>query len=58
MNLQGIVNTGRTERYFWAVCGSVTLFVVSFTVVFGFKERLYAWFWQNRRYPDKKLRDK
>ncbi|KAF6228798.1 hypothetical protein HO173_011646 [Letharia columbiana] len=33
MNLQGIANTDKTQGYFWAVCGSVTLFVVSFTVV-------------------------
>ena len=39
MNLQGIVNTVRTERYFWAVCRSVGLSVVTFTI--------YAWIWGN-----------
>lgn len=48
MNLQDIANTDKTQGYFWAVCGSITLFVVSFTFVFGFKERLYGWMWANR----------
>lgn len=50
MNLQGIANTDKTQGYFWAVCGSITLIVVSFTVVFGFKEHLYGWIWANRDY--------
>lgn len=50
MNLQDIANTKKTQSYFWAVCGSITLFVVSFTVVFGFKQRLYGWIWANRDY--------
>lgn len=48
MNLRGIADTDRTERYFWAVCGSVTIFVVSLTVLFGFKNRLHAWVWEDR----------
>lgn len=43
MNLKGIADTGRTERYFWTVCGSVTAFVVGLTIIFGFKERLHGW---------------
>lgn len=43
MNLKGIADTGRTERYFWAVCGSVTTFIVGLTIIFGFKERLHRW---------------
>ena len=50
MNLQGIANTDKTQGYFWAVCGSIALFVVSFTVVFAFKDRLYGWIWANRAY--------
>ncbi|KAL8663042.1 MAG: hypothetical protein Q9202_004182 [Teloschistes flavicans] len=48
MNLQGIVNTERNERYFWAVCGTATVCVVSATIIFGFKERLYRWLWTSR----------
>ncbi|KAL8635932.1 MAG: hypothetical protein Q9228_006622 [Teloschistes exilis] len=48
MNLQGVVNTERTERYFWAVCGTATVCVVSATIIFGFKDRLYRWLWTSR----------
>ncbi|KAL8807654.1 MAG: hypothetical protein Q9200_004590 [Gallowayella weberi] len=41
MNLKGVVDTDRTERFFWTVCGTVT-------VLFGFKERLYRRFWEER----------
>lgn len=50
MNLEGIANTDKTQSYFWAVCGTITVLVVSFIVVFGFKERLYGWVWTNRDY--------
>ncbi|KAL8788395.1 MAG: hypothetical protein Q9195_007313 [Heterodermia aff. obscurata] len=50
MNLRGIADTDKTERYFWAVCGSVTVFVVTLTVLFGFKNRLHAWVWENREF--------
>ena len=43
MNIKGIANTDKTERYFWAICGSVTTFVVGLTILFGFKERLHRW---------------
>ena len=58
MNLQGIVNTDRTERYFWAVCGSVTIFVVSMTVLFGFKNRLHAWVWDDREFAKQRARSR
>ncbi|KAL8690707.1 MAG: hypothetical protein Q9218_003905 [Villophora microphyllina] len=48
MNLKGIVDTDRSERYFWAVCGTTTVCVVSATIIFGFKERLYRWLWTSR----------
>lgn len=48
MNLQGVADTDRTERYFWAVCGTTTFVIVSLTVVFGFKERLYRRIWDDR----------
>ncbi|KAL8722755.1 MAG: hypothetical protein Q9225_000816 [Loekoesia sp. 1 TL-2023] len=50
MNLKGVIDTDRTERYFWAVCGSVTVCVVSLTVLFGFKNRLYACIWEDREF--------
>ncbi|RYO92298.1 hypothetical protein DL762_001747 [Monosporascus cannonballus] len=31
MNLQGIVNTDRTEEYFWKVCGSVLIAIILIT---------------------------
>lgn len=55
MNLQGIVNTDKTQGYSWAVCGRITLFVVSYTVVFGFKERLYGWVWASRDHARARL---
>ena len=58
MNLRGIADTDRTERYFWAVCGSVTIFVVSITVLFGFKNRLYAWAWDDRDFAKGKGKDR
>ena len=42
MNLKGVINTQKTERFFWAVCGSVTVCVVLLTVLFGFKDKLSA----------------
>ena len=56
MNLKGVIDTDRTERYFWAVCGSVTVFVVSMTVLFGFKNRLHAWIWDDREFAKRKAR--
>jgi Mg2+ and Co2+ transporter CorA len=50
MNLQGIIDTQRTERYFWGVCGTLTALIVSFTVIFGFKDCLYGWLWADREY--------
>ncbi|KAL8681596.1 MAG: hypothetical protein Q9224_006841 [Gallowayella concinna] len=56
MNLKGVVDTNRTERFFWAVCGTVTVCVVGFTVLFGFKERLYRWFWEDRAFVKERAR--
>ena len=43
MNLQGIVNSNKTERYFWSVCGTVALTVVTFTFT-------YAWIWGHKQH--------
>ena len=37
------------EDYFWGVCGSVTAVIVISTLVYGFKDRLYGWIWNDRR---------
>ena len=40
MNLTGIVNTTRTETYFWKVCGSLAFIIVLFTALGAFRHRL------------------
>ncbi|KAI4130911.1 MAG: hypothetical protein LQ338_001508, partial [Usnochroma carphineum] len=57
MNLKGVADTDRTERFFWAVCGSATVCIVSLTVLFGFKNRLYAWIWEDREFARRMTRD-
>ncbi|KAI4148954.1 MAG: hypothetical protein L6R39_002652 [Caloplaca ligustica] len=57
MNLKGVIDTDRTERYFWAVCGTVTVCVVSMTILFGFKNRLYACIWEDREYMKRTVRN-
>lgn len=42
MNLTGIVNTARTEHYFWKVCGSLAFFIVLFTALGAFRHKLRA----------------
>lgn len=48
MNFQGDYNLLSGQGYFWGVCGSITLIIVVFTLVYGFKDRLYGWIWGNR----------
>lgn len=40
MNLTGIIDTAKTERYFWKLCGSVTFLVVSCTALGAFRHKL------------------
>ena len=40
MNLSGIVNSVKTEGYFWKVCGSATLVIVLFTALGAFRQHL------------------
>lgn len=40
MNLSGIVNTSKTEDYFWKVCGSVAFLIVLFTALGAFRHKL------------------
>ncbi|KAL8784653.1 MAG: hypothetical protein Q9195_008956 [Heterodermia aff. obscurata] len=49
MNIQGIANSDKTQRYFWAVCGTSTALIVGLTVLYGFKERVQTRFFRNRK---------
>jgi len=40
MNLEGIVNTEKTERYFWKVCGSVGLGAMVLVALYAFRLRI------------------
>ena len=40
MNLTGIVNTTKTEDFFWKVCGSIAFFIVLFTALGAFRHKL------------------
>ncbi|CAD6589105.1 MAG: hypothetical protein ASARMPREDX12_003591 [Alectoria sarmentosa] len=40
MNLTGIVNTAKTENYFWKVYGSVAFFIVLLTALGAFRQKL------------------
>ena len=40
MNLSGIVNTGKSERWFWKVCGSAALAIVLIVTLGAFRHNL------------------
>ena len=40
MNVQGIANTDKNERYFWTVAAPATCGIVISTVIFAFRDRL------------------
>jgi CorA-like Mg2+ transporter protein len=44
MNLKGIQNTSKTERYFWSICGSVSLSIVVVTLIYAFRRNVASWF--------------
>ncbi|KAI4186950.1 MAG: hypothetical protein L6R41_003145 [Letrouitia leprolyta] len=48
MNLSTIVNTPRTEGYFWKVCGSIALFIVVVVSLASFRHHLKH-MWHGRR---------
>lgn len=50
VNLKGVADTEKDERYFWKVCGSTTASIVLLTLLFGFKNRLLHVIWTNRSY--------
>ncbi|KAL8898273.1 MAG: hypothetical protein Q9207_006790 [Kuettlingeria erythrocarpa] len=51
MNVENTAALLSSQGYFWSVCGSVTLFIVVFTLIYGFKDRLYGWLWGDRHPP-------
>ncbi|KAL8665085.1 MAG: hypothetical protein Q9202_002485 [Teloschistes flavicans] len=55
MNFEKTSAILKDQGYFWKVCGSATLVIVAFTLIYGFKQRLYSWIWADRhasRGPD------
>ena len=48
MNLKGVVDAERTERYFWSVCGSTGLVIVIVIAFYAFQHKL-AYFLNQRR---------
>ena len=40
MNLQGIVDTSKSETYFWALCGTLALVFIILTTLFAFRHKL------------------
>lgn len=48
MNLQGVVNTDKTESYFWKVGGSVSFCLVLTTCFWAFRYRIQHEKWASR----------
>lgn len=51
MNLKGIIDTDRTETYYWRVCGSVAFGIVLLVCLYAFRYRIRQ---KLRRYRAKK----
>lgn len=49
MNVQGISTGERTQGEFWAICATITLILVIFTLAYGFKDRIYGLVWGDRK---------
>lgn len=56
MNLQGVVNTTKTESYFWAICGSIAILIISFTFLYGFRNRIGWLIWGRIRSQKEEIR--
>jgi len=39
MNLQGIIDTTKTESYFWKVCGSIAFIIILFVSLYAFRHK-------------------
>ena len=48
MNFTDNHNLLSGQDVFWEVCGSITVFIVVFTLAYGFKNRLYDLVWGNK----------
>ena len=40
MNVQGIINTNRTEADFWKLCGSVSVCIILIISLYAFRQRI------------------
>ena len=51
MNLKGIIDTERTEQYYWKACGSVAFGIVLLVCLYAFRWRIKqkVWRWRTRR---------
>ncbi|KAI0569514.1 CorA Mg2+ and Co2+ transporter [Pyrenophora tritici-repentis] len=51
MNLKGIIDTDRTEEYYWKVYGSVAFGIVLLVCLYAFRWRIWqrVWRWRTRR---------
>jgi hypothetical protein len=48
MNIEGVVNTDKTERYFWKVCGSAGIGVVMLVALYAFRVKIRNGLQRNR----------
>lgn len=49
MNLQGIVDTDRTEKDFWKVCGSVSIAIILVVGLYAFRYTVQPQTWVFRK---------
>ena len=40
MNLEGVVNTHRSEAYFWEVCGTISIIIIGLAAIIAFKRQI------------------
>ncbi|MCJ1460254.1 hypothetical protein MMC28_010633 [Mycoblastus sanguinarius] len=50
MNLKGVVDTNKNERYFWTLCGSTTALILLLTLLFGFRKHLRDVLWSDQTF--------
>ena len=44
MNLDGVVNTQRTETYFWQVCGTISFIIIGITAAIAWRRQIFVRF--------------
>ena len=40
MNLDGVVNTHRSEAFFWEVCGTISIIIIGLAAIIAFKRQI------------------